>query len=120
MSRYLGINQLVTDLTFGWFMVSWLVTRHILFLFVIKSTLFDGPKLIAFRWDPVAGHYVTKTMHHGFSALLLVLQVRSFRLFCDDELMSFFPPLESGTSNYMVLDDLQDRMESGRWRQRCL
>jgi len=75
MFRYLGISQFVTDLIFVWFMLSWLVTRHILFLFVIKSTIFDGPGLISFGWDPVAGHYVTKEMYYLFSALLLVLQV---------------------------------------------
>ena len=75
MIRYLGISQFVTDLIFVWFMLSWLVTRHILFLFVIKSTIFDGPSLISFGWDPVVGHYVTEEMFYFFSALLLVLQV---------------------------------------------
>jgi acyl-CoA-dependent ceramide synthase len=75
MSRYLRINQLITDLTFGWFMVSWLVTRHVLFLFVIRSTIFDGPMLITFIWDPANGRVVTKEMFYGFAGLLLALQV---------------------------------------------
>ncbi len=75
MIRYLGISQFATDLIFVWFMLSWLVTRHILFLFVIKSTVLDAPGLISFGWDAVAGHYVTKEMYFALSVLLLALQV---------------------------------------------
>jgi acyl-CoA-dependent ceramide synthase len=74
MTRYLGIKQIITDTLFGWFMISWLVTRHVLFLFVIWSTTFDATKFIEFLWDPKAGHYVTIEMYYGFSALLYTLQ----------------------------------------------
>ncbi len=74
-------------------MVSWLVTRHVLFLFVIRSTIFDGPMLITFIWDPSNGRVVTKEMFYGFAGLLLALQVNSGdidQIFDDDELIHFF------------------------------
>lgn len=48
MIRYIDISQLACDLTFACFLVSWLVTRHFLFLFVIYSTVVDLPKHVPF------------------------------------------------------------------------
>ncbi|KIM46236.1 hypothetical protein M413DRAFT_308209 [Hebeloma cylindrosporum] len=75
MIRYLDISQFLCDLTFGWFMLSWLVTRHILFLIVIYSTIFEGPTYVEFKWDYEAGYYITKTAFTGFWVMLLALQV---------------------------------------------
>ncbi|PPQ71774.1 hypothetical protein CVT26_007608 [Gymnopilus dilepis] len=74
MVRYLDISQFATDCLFGMFMVSWLITRHVLFLFVIYSTIFHVPKLIDFRWDYESKVFITYRGHIGFGVLLLVLQ----------------------------------------------
>ncbi|KAG6812329.1 hypothetical protein H0H92_003413 [Tricholoma furcatifolium] len=49
MIRYLDISQFACDFTFGLFLVSWLVTRHILFIFAIVSTYRDAPRLIPYE-----------------------------------------------------------------------
>ena len=57
MLRYINISQLATDITFGWFLVSWFVTRHVLFIYAIMSTLKDCPKMIPFAYSPEEGRY---------------------------------------------------------------
>ncbi|KZP32880.1 longevity assurance proteins LAG1/LAC1 [Athelia psychrophila] len=75
MLRYLDHSTLC-DVTFVWFMVSWFVTRHALFVCVIlKSTWLDCPRLIPFEWDPVRERYLTETAWMIFMALLSALQV---------------------------------------------
>ncbi|KAF8974303.1 TLC domain-containing protein [Flammula alnicola] len=75
MIRYLDISQFLCDCVFGIFMLSWLVTRHILFLCVIYSTIFVGPIYVEFKWDYEAGYYVTRTAYTTFWGMLLALQV---------------------------------------------
>jgi len=75
MIRYLNISQLLCDLTFACFMVSWLITRHVLFMFVIVSTIFEGPQYVEFKWDYEGGYYVTRNAFSVFCGLLLLLQV---------------------------------------------
>lgn len=74
MLKYLGLSTLC-DTTFVLFMVSWFITRHFFFVLVIKSTIFEAPRLIPFVWDPEPGHYMPRRVHYTFSALLVVLQV---------------------------------------------
>jgi len=75
MIRYLSISQLATDILFGWFMVSWLVTRHCLFLIVIWSVTWDAHDYIPPVYDPARGLYLTRPALAGFIAMLLALQV---------------------------------------------
>jgi acyl-CoA-dependent ceramide synthase len=75
MLRYLGY-QFACDLMFLFFMISWLYTRHYLFIDAIISTAYWGPKAIVFDWKPEHGHYFTSQVHMGFVALLVSLQVR--------------------------------------------
>jgi len=76
MIKYLG-GTLSCDILFGLFMVSWLITRHILFMLVIVSTYVDLPRLVPFKWDPANGHYITNNIYINFLVLLSGLQVRS-------------------------------------------
>lgn len=78
MIRYIDISQLACDLTFAWFLVSWLVTRHFLFLFVIFSTVFQLPKHVPFILNPERGYYLTKSAYVAFCIMLGALQVRAF------------------------------------------
>lgn len=75
MIRYIEISQFACDLTFAWFLISWLVTRHFLFLFAIISTYKDCPKLIPFKWSAEEGRYLTKTAWIFFVSALSALQV---------------------------------------------
>ncbi|KJA30026.1 hypothetical protein HYPSUDRAFT_32065 [Hypholoma sublateritium FD-334 SS-4] len=74
MSLYLDYPQMVSDGIFGVFMLSWFITRHILFPIVIWSTATVGPKYINFRWDWEGGFYVTKAAFTGYWIMLLFLQ----------------------------------------------
>ncbi|KAF8639648.1 hypothetical protein AX17_000913 [Amanita inopinata Kibby_2008] len=75
MIRYLGISQVACDATFAIFLVSWLITRHVLFIFVIKSTYYDCPRVIGFVWDPEIGSYLSAPVWLGFTVLLFALQI---------------------------------------------
>lgn len=75
MIRYIKISQLACDVTFGCFMLSWLVTRHVLFLSVIFSLMFTAPRLIDMQWTPEKGYYFDNQAYTMFSGLLLSLQV---------------------------------------------
>ncbi|KDR83793.1 hypothetical protein GALMADRAFT_236178 [Galerina marginata CBS 339.88] len=75
MIRYLDISQFACDFVFAIFMFSWLITRHFLFLFVIYSTIFEGPNYVEFKWDYEGSYYVTQTNFTIFCVLLLALQV---------------------------------------------
>ncbi|KAF8484445.1 longevity assurance proteins LAG1/LAC1 [Russula ochroleuca] len=74
MLRYLSY-QTACDVTFVWWMFSWVITRHVLFCKAIASTTWDGPKQIEFGWWPERGHWFTKEVHQVFVSLLVFLEV---------------------------------------------
>jgi len=76
MLRYIGLYTLC-DITFTWFLISWFVARHVLFIIVILSAWFDGPRLITVLWVPELGHYYSTFTYDIFVYLLIVLQVSS-------------------------------------------
>lgn len=76
MLRYLSLPTLC-DASFVVFLVSWLVTRQILFLLVIYSAYADAPKFIEFAWAPERGHYLTQNAYFWFITLLVALLVRA-------------------------------------------
>lgn len=76
MMRYLNMNQLFSDCTFGVFLVSWLITRHGLFMISIISCINDAPTVIRLRWHPETGHYFSPLVHALSTGLLICLQVR--------------------------------------------
>lgn len=78
MMRYLDVRQIACDMTFAWFLVSWFVTRHILFMIVIISMIMDTPKVIRLKWVPEEGRYLGHTSYAIFSGLLVALQVSLF------------------------------------------
>lgn len=75
MLRYLELPQIYPDITFGTFMVSWFITRHVLFMIAIRSTIFDMPRVTNYGWDPSRGYYLTKGSHSMFIICLLALEV---------------------------------------------
>ncbi|KAI0663260.1 longevity assurance proteins LAG1/LAC1 [Cubamyces menziesii] len=73
MFRYLGMST-VCDATFVVFLLSWFVTRHVLFLLAIKAT-WEAWYVVPRIWDPSRGHFMTKEIYIGFFTMLVVLQV---------------------------------------------
>ena len=56
MLRYIALYTLC-DVVFTVFLVSWFITRHVLFIIVIKSTLVDSVHLVSEMWAPERGNY---------------------------------------------------------------
>ncbi|KAJ6614294.1 TLC domain-containing protein [Mycena sp. CBHHK59/15] len=75
MMRYIDISQIVCDSTFGLFLVSWFITRHILFIIVIISTYYDLPRAVPFHWAPQEGRFLSKPYWVIFVACLSALQL---------------------------------------------
>ena len=63
MIRYIDVSQFACDVTFGWFLISWLITRHVLFVRVIISQITESKRLM-----PLAAYI-------GFASMLVSLQV---------------------------------------------
>ncbi|SPO27599.1 related to LAG1 - longevity-assurance protein [Ustilago trichophora] len=75
MLKYAGW-QTTCDIAFGLFMVSWLVTRHILYMRVVWSCAFDTLNTMDFRpTNHLTGDYFTETAYVVLIGLLVALQV---------------------------------------------
>lgn len=92
--RYLSF-QAACDVVFVWWMLSWIVTRHVLFCKVAASAYWEAPTQIEFGWWPERSHWLTKEVHTIFVSLLVILEVSIVtRPWCN------------GTTNLsLVLDD---------------
>lgn len=116
MLRYLKISQLATDAIFGWFLLSWLVTRHFLFISVIKSAIYDAPRLIKYEWSVERGHFLTKTALGAFCTMLLALEVGPLCFF--KIAARTYVTVSPVDAMYMVLDDMSCGLARG-FRQGC-
>ncbi|KAF8555765.1 longevity assurance proteins LAG1/LAC1 [Imleria badia] len=74
MLRYLALHSLC-DVAFIIFLVSWFITRHVLFIFVIKSIVVDSVRLVPEMWAPERGNYYSPLVHKTMSVSLVFLQV---------------------------------------------
>ena len=74
MLRYLALYALC-DVTFSVLLVSWFITRHVLFIIVIKSAWVDSLRLFPELWAPERGNYISPLTHKIFSFLLVSLLV---------------------------------------------
>ncbi|WFC94378.1 sphingosine N-acyltransferase [Malassezia brasiliensis] len=75
MLKYMGW-QTTCDAMFGAFMISWTITRHICYMFVMMTCIYDAPRLIPYR-SPVdlrTGYAFTPVVYVVFITLLAVLQ----------------------------------------------
>ncbi|KDQ21622.1 hypothetical protein BOTBODRAFT_98865 [Botryobasidium botryosum FD-172 SS1] len=73
MLKYLEYAVL-PDVIFVAFLVTWLVTRQVLYFKVAYSTTFDARKVTTFEWDPSNGKFESG-IQYGCSAALWVLGV---------------------------------------------
>ena len=74
MLRYLALYTLC-DTMFIIFLVSWFITRHVLFIIVIKSVAVDSVRLVSEMWAPERGNHYSPLVHKTLSILLVLLQV---------------------------------------------
>ncbi|KAH7887794.1 TLC domain-containing protein [Phlebopus sp. FC_14] len=74
MLRYIALYSLC-DVTFTIFLLSWFVTRHVLFIIVILSAWVDPIQLINEQWAPERGNYFSELTHNAFVSLLVSLQI---------------------------------------------
>ncbi|EMR10853.1 hypothetical protein PNEG_00999 [Pneumocystis murina B123] len=81
MLKYLKMHK-TCNLSFFIFFLSWIITRHILFVFIVYSTYKDAGVIITHKWDPVNNIYFTKKIHMSFLALLTALEIILFFWLC--------------------------------------
>jgi len=75
MLRYIDLSTMC-DIAFVWFLVSWFVTRHVLFIFVvIRSAWTDPKRLLTFDWAPERDFYLTSSARYIFISMLCALEV---------------------------------------------
>ncbi|KAJ6583032.1 TLC domain-containing protein [Mycena vulgaris] len=75
MCRYMVVRQSVCDALFTFYLVSWFVSRHILFTVVIISTYCDLPRVVPFEWAPHRGRFLSKSAWVAGCTSLTILQV---------------------------------------------
>ncbi|KAG8891976.1 sphingosine N-acyltransferase lag1 [Tulasnella sp. 417] len=76
MFKYMSLEPL-PDITFGLFLLSWLVTRQGLYTFVVRSVVFDTPYLLPFREDGAPEPAITRRRWATYSVLLTGLAILS-------------------------------------------
>lgn len=76
MLKYLNFTT-ICDVAFAAFLVTWFVTRHILFVLIIRSEYKDMLVYMPYGWHPERDYYVTFEIWAGFFILLSLLQVRT-------------------------------------------
>jgi len=77
MLKYLEL-PVAPDVTFVTFLVSWLFTRHVGYIWILKSVWYDLPRLRPNILDPSKVEYpptLTPTHYYTFRALLFSLQI---------------------------------------------
>ncbi|KAJ2773269.1 Sphingosine N-acyltransferase lag1 [Coemansia nantahalensis] len=73
--RYLGLDK-ATIVSFALFVVSWVYTRHYLYMKMVWSLNYESYENIPEdSWDPARGSFFTKNVMLGFTILLMTLQV---------------------------------------------
>ena len=73
MIKYAGYENLA-DLCFGFFMISWMLTRHLLFGGILYTTIVHAHGEVDYAWDPPAGKFGTRLTINLFLVLLFGLQ----------------------------------------------
>ncbi|KIY51624.1 longevity assurance proteins LAG1/LAC1 [Fistulina hepatica ATCC 64428] len=75
MAKYLAVPSIVPDSLFVLFLMSWFVTRHIMFVFAIVQTAINIPMRVDLVWAPERGHYMTHKIFVGFISCLVALEI---------------------------------------------
>lgn len=75
MLKYLKFHENICNFAFGLFMLSWIITRHILYPRVLYSVIYDADKYIKRDWNPNLEWYWTRTSKNAFVLLLSAIQL---------------------------------------------
>ncbi|KAJ7068217.1 TLC domain-containing protein [Mycena amicta] len=75
MMRYVEARQIICDSLFAIFVISWFLTRHVLFALVIYSQWLDLPQVVGFEWDPEHGRFLSWEYWAVFFGCLVALQI---------------------------------------------
>ena len=73
MLKYLEV-PVAPDVTFAVFMISWVLTRHVGYIWILKSLYFDEPHLRPSSLELSKQEALNK-LHYRFAVLLAILQV---------------------------------------------
>jgi len=73
MLKYLKYNK-ICDILFGIFMISWLITRHYFYGYIIYSTWTESQQYLEFKWSPEEEYFFTKNIQSFFLILFSILQ----------------------------------------------
>ncbi|GAA96775.1 hypothetical protein E5Q_03446 [Mixia osmundae IAM 14324] len=73
MLKYMGLTT-ACDAAFGLFIVSWIITRHVLFGILLYSVIVDVPRYTPYIWEPARGLFLDYWSHHLFILALGALQ----------------------------------------------
>ncbi|KAJ3374091.1 sphingosine N-acyltransferase lag1 [Allomyces arbusculus] len=63
------------DSLFVTFVLVWLVSRHYVYFFFVRSIWVDVPNILEFKWDPQNEYYISSNFQYFFLALFGILQV---------------------------------------------
>ena len=74
MLRYINL-RILCDVTFIVFLISWIITRHVLAVIVIKSLVVDSVHLVPEMWAPERSNYYSPLVHKTLSILLVSIEV---------------------------------------------
>ncbi|OLY84229.1 Sphingosine N-acyltransferase lag1 [Smittium mucronatum] len=72
--KYLNYTT-ATNVAFAFMAISWVVTRHIIFLRIIINIAFESLGYIQFNYDPLNGVYATPNIQNVFTLFLVILQI---------------------------------------------
>ncbi|KAJ2715844.1 Sphingosine N-acyltransferase lag1 [Coemansia spiralis] len=73
--RYLGFER-ATVVSFAMFVLSWVYTRHYLYMKMVLSLAVDSNNYVSYdSWDPARGSFYNEYVVASFTALLMVLQL---------------------------------------------
>ncbi|GAA5829750.1 hypothetical protein JCM5353_002218 [Sporobolomyces roseus] len=72
--KYAGARKF-SDATFAAFLVSWIVTRHVIYGIILWSVIFESPVLVPYGWRVTEGYLFSQGVHVSFCVLLCLLQI---------------------------------------------
>nr|CAG8574936.1 10515_t:CDS:2 [Entrophospora candida] len=81
MLKYLKYNK-SCDTIFGFFMISWLITRHYFYGYVIYSTWVESTQYLELKWSPDEEYFFNKNTKSMFLFFFIALQAIIIFWFC--------------------------------------
>ena len=74
MLKYCGFET-ACDISFGLLMISWVVTRHFFYGYIVYSLWFESRQYIELKWVPEEEYYFSANVKGIYLSLLISLQL---------------------------------------------